>query len=78
MVVTRFCVMPCVMVPEVLPLARVTAIDAGGHVEKKPADDPDWDIEAVMAVVPGCPAVMVTRFVLVLVVTEAILELPTE
>jgi hypothetical protein len=47
------------MVPEVPPLASVSEIDFGGQVEKKPADDPDVDKEAVMGVVPGCAAVIV-------------------
>jgi len=53
-----FCVTPCVTVAFVLPF-RVTEMDFGGQVLKKPADEPDPAIEAVMAVVPGCAAVMI-------------------
>jgi hypothetical protein len=59
-VVVKFCVTPWVMVPTVLPLARVTEMDAGGQVEKYPAEEPEPATDAVMAVVPGCRAVMFT------------------
>ena len=42
----------------VVPFARVTEIDLGGQVEKYPADDPDPATDAVIAVVPGCSAVI--------------------
>jgi hypothetical protein len=66
------------MVPEVPPLASVNEIDFGGQVEKKPADDPDVDNDAVMGVVPGCSAVIVGWFVSVFALIEAIALLFTE
>jgi hypothetical protein len=53
-------------------------MDAGGQAEKYPAEEPEPATDAVMDVVPGSSAVMVTRFVLVLVVMEATEEVPTE
>src|ERR1035438_5807369 len=76
-VVVKFCVTPWVMVPAVLPLARVTEMDAGGQVEKYPAEEPEPATDAVMVVVPGCWAVMVTWLVVVLVAVLAIWGLPT-
>jgi hypothetical protein len=58
--VVRFCVVPWVMVPDVVWSARVNEIDFGGQVEKKPAEEPDPATDEVMKVVPGCPAVRVT------------------
>ena len=64
--------------PEVLPLARVIEMDFGGQVEKYPAEEPEPATEAVMAVVPGCAAVIVTWLVVVLVTMLATWGLPTE
>jgi hypothetical protein len=66
------------MVPDVLPLASIIEIDFGGQVEKYPAEEPERATEAVMEVVPGCSAVIVTWLVVVLVAMEATLGLPTE
>jgi len=41
-----------------VPPFNVTDIDFGGQVVKYPADDPDPAIEAEIAVVPGCAAVI--------------------
>src|SRR6185437_2831429 len=80
-VVVRFCATPCVTTPEVEPLASVTPIEAGGQVEKYPADDPDPAIDAVIAVVPGCCAV-IWLFVALIEATEAVptvkLKVPIE
>lgn len=54
----RFWLTPCVTVPAVLPLASVSEIEAGGHTEKYPADDPVDEREAVISAVPGCSAVI--------------------
>ena len=56
--VVRFCGTPFVTTPFVVPSARVTLIDFGGHVEKYPAEEPDPAIDALMAVVPGALAVI--------------------
>jgi hypothetical protein len=45
-------------VPLVSPFAKATEIEAGGQVEKYPADDPEPATDAVMAVVPGMLAVI--------------------
>lgn len=66
------------MVPEVLPLASVNEIDFGGQVEKYPAEEPEPATEAVMVVVPGCAAVIVTWLVEVLLAMVATWGLPTE
>jgi hypothetical protein len=65
--------MPCVTVALVVPF-RVTEMEFGGQVLKKPADDPDPAIEAVIAVVPGCAAVIM----FVAALSIAIEEVPTE
>ena len=57
-VVTRLCVTPWVMVPFVAPFAKVTLIDFGGQVEKKPADEAEPADKTVISVVPGCAAVI--------------------
>ena len=56
-VVTRFCWTPFVTVALVLPF-KLTDIECGGQVEKKPADEPEPATEAVRVVVPGCVAVI--------------------
>ena len=58
MVVTRFWVTPCAMLPASLPFSSVTEMFCGGQVEKKPAEEPEPFTEAVMAVVPGNCAVI--------------------
>jgi hypothetical protein len=65
------------MVPAVSPLASVTEIDFGGQVEKYPAEELEPATDAVMVVVPGCPAVIVTWLVVVLVTMEAMEDVPT-
>src|ERR1035441_6063569 len=57
-VVVRFCAMPCVTIPLVLPLAKARLIDFGGQVEKYPAEEAVCAMVAVMTVVPGCCAVI--------------------
>src|ERR1700723_606034 len=61
------------MVPEVAPLAKVTLIEAGGQVEKYPADEAPCPTCAVITVVPGCSAVIW----LVSVLIEATAAVPT-
>ncbi len=39
------------------PPGTLNAIEVGGHVEKKPAELPAFEIFAVMTVDPGCCAV---------------------
>ena len=67
-----FCVTPCVTVAFVLPF-KVTEMDLGGQVLKKPADEPDPAIDAVIAVVPGWAAVIT----LVAAFNVAVAEVPT-
>jgi hypothetical protein len=57
-VVVKFCWTPCVMVPEVEPLASVTLIAAGGQTEKNPAAELPPATCALTAVVPGNSAVI--------------------
>jgi hypothetical protein len=45
-----------VPLPGVMP-GTVSAIEVGGHVEKKPAELPAFEMFAVMTVDPGCCAV---------------------
>ena len=53
---------------------NVTEMDFGGQVLKYPAEDPEPATDAVIAVVPGCAAV-ITLVALFSVATE---EVPTE
>ncbi len=71
-VVTMFCCTPWVTVASVPPFS-VTEIDCGGQVVKYPADDPEPATDAVIAVVPGCCAVIT----LVVLFRFATLEVPT-
>ena len=76
-VVVKFWVTPWVTVPTVFPLAKVTLIDFGGQVEKYPADELPPATDAVITVVPGWSAVILTWFVVVLVTMEAMPGVPT-
>jgi len=73
MVVTKSWVTPLVTVPVLSPFDKATEIEAGGQVEKYPAEEPDPANVAVMDVVPGKAAVMM----FVVLSIEAMAELPT-